>query len=247
MTTTPPTNSTSGSPVPNPLTDELSDEAKQELAAVFADLRRRWNNKVDEIQAIRRQRQFWEHTVTVVILSPHTDDAIFSLGQHLTTLDSDVPLVIASVFAGIPEDDAGHKKHKRLRAEHELACEIIGASEWNGDYLDDVYQPRPSVTEIRDWIVKAVHRTRRHHRVHPVGDSPPRPRGRHSRSDKNPPDRPHHPVVRRPALPHRLPRISRCTARAGRRNTRPTQTTRPCRVIGTGNSTPYTPTNPKST
>jgi cytochrome c553 len=47
--------------VPNPLTDELSDEAKQELAAVFADLRRRWNNKVDEIQAIRRQRQFWEH------------------------------------------------------------------------------------------------------------------------------------------------------------------------------------------
>jgi cytochrome c553 len=61
MTTTPPTNSTSGSPVPNPLTDELSDEAKQELAAVFADLRRRWNNKVDEIQAIRRQRQFWEH------------------------------------------------------------------------------------------------------------------------------------------------------------------------------------------
>jgi hypothetical protein len=47
--------------------------------------------------------------VTVVILSPHTDDAIFSLGQHLTTLDSDVPLVIASVFAGIPEDDAGHR------------------------------------------------------------------------------------------------------------------------------------------
>jgi LmbE family N-acetylglucosaminyl deacetylase len=93
--------------------------------------------------------------VTVVVLSPHTDDAIFSLGQHLTTLDSDVPLVIASVFAGIPEDNAGHKKHKRLRAEHELACEIIGASEWNGDYLDDVYQPRPTVTEIRDWIVKA--------------------------------------------------------------------------------------------
>jgi LmbE family N-acetylglucosaminyl deacetylase len=94
--------------------------------------------------------------LTVVILSPHTDDAIFSLGQHLTTLDSDVPLVIASVFAGIPEDDAGHRKHKRLRAEHELACEIIGASEWNGEYLDDVYQPRPSVTEVRDWIVKAV-------------------------------------------------------------------------------------------
>jgi hypothetical protein len=39
---------------PNPLTDELSDDAKQELAAIFAEMRRRyqprvmWERRVDE-------------------------------------------------------------------------------------------------------------------------------------------------------------------------------------------------------
>jgi LmbE family N-acetylglucosaminyl deacetylase len=164
-------------------------------------------------------------TLTIVILSPHTDDAIFSLGQHLTTLDSDVPLVIASVFAGIPEDDAGHRKHKRLRAEHELACEIIGAAEWNGDYLDDVYQPRPTVTEIRDWIVKACTELDATTVYIPLGIHHPDHVSRHSRSTRTPQIAP---TIRLYAdLPYHTdyPGLSRCAARTSRRNTRPTQTT----------------------
>lgn len=80
--------------------------------------------------------------MTTVVLSPHTDDAIFSLGAHLATLDD---VTIVSVFAGIPDDPGGRAKHTLLRDEHADACRLIGATVVNGDFLDDVYPRTPSM------------------------------------------------------------------------------------------------------
>lgn len=82
------------------------------------------------------------------IFSPHTDDAIFSLGDLMTTMDD---VTIISVFAGIPDDPAGHQKHKTLRNEHTLAAAVYGAKIVNSDFLDDVYA-RPDEEAVVLWI-----------------------------------------------------------------------------------------------
>lgn len=76
-----------------------------------------------------------------VVFSPHTDDAIFSLGDYLSNLDGDI--LIVTPFAAVPEDEAGEQKHTTLHAEHAAACAIIGAQHVNGPFLDDVY-PAPA-------------------------------------------------------------------------------------------------------
>ena len=43
-----------------------------------------------------------------LIFSPHTDDAIFSLGDYILHNER---ITIASAFSGVPTDDAGYKKH----------------------------------------------------------------------------------------------------------------------------------------
>jgi hypothetical protein len=90
-----------------------------------------------------------------LIFSPHTDDAIFSLGDYI--INSDSNFIIASAFAGIPTDWAGYRKHIRLRQEHDEACAMIGAKVINGDLLDDVYgeQDKSSlISWIKENIVK---------------------------------------------------------------------------------------------
>lgn len=84
-----------------------------------------------------------------LIFCPHTDDAIFSLGDYL--LNNDPGFTIASAFAGIPEEPVGNKKHTILRAEHTQACNLVGASEINSTLLDDVYGMQ-DVNELRNWI-----------------------------------------------------------------------------------------------
>jgi len=71
-----------------------------------------------------------------LIFSPHTDDAIFSLGDYILNNNN---FTIASAFAGIPKDIVGNKKHTILRSEHKNACEFVNANAINGDLLDDVY------------------------------------------------------------------------------------------------------------
>lgn len=53
--------------------------------------------------------------MTTTVFSPHTDDAIFSIGAHITGLKAR----IVTPFAGIPDDEAGRQKHTTLRAEHQ--------------------------------------------------------------------------------------------------------------------------------
>jgi len=71
-----------------------------------------------------------------LIFCPHTDDAIFSLGDYIFDNNS---FTIASAFSGVPTDIIGYKKHTLLRKEHQEACELIGAKIINNDLLDDVY------------------------------------------------------------------------------------------------------------
>ena len=71
-----------------------------------------------------------------LIFCPHTDDAIFSLGDYIINNNS---FTVASAFAGVPTDTAGYKKHTVLRKEHQEACEFIDAKIINNDLLDDVY------------------------------------------------------------------------------------------------------------
>ena len=88
-----------------------------------------------------------------LIFCPHTDDAIFSLGDHI--IDSDHSFTIASAFAGIPKDWAGYKKHIRLRKEHDEACSMINAKVINGDLLDDVYG-KQNEEHLTDWIKNII-------------------------------------------------------------------------------------------
>ena len=83
-----------------------------------------------------------------LIFSPHTDDAIFSLGDYILKNKN---ITIASAFAGVPTDDAGYKKHTLLRHEHEKACLLMNAKIINNDLLDDVYVATCD-TEIYNYI-----------------------------------------------------------------------------------------------
>lgn len=51
--------------------------------------------------------------MNTVVFSPHTDDAIFSIGAYITGLKAR----IVTPFAGVPDDEAGRQKHTTLRAD----------------------------------------------------------------------------------------------------------------------------------
>ena len=88
-----------------------------------------------------------------LIFCPHTDDAIFSLGDYI--IDNDHSFTIASAFAGIPKDWVGYRKHIRLRQEHDEACSMINAKAINGDLLDDVYGEQ-NKNDLIDWIKSII-------------------------------------------------------------------------------------------
>lgn len=93
-----------------------------------------------------------------VVISPHTDDALFSIGTYLSCLTY-TTVTIASPMAGIPTDSEGLNKHVKLRQEHENAVrKMLGpeAMVANGDFLDDVYEPRPTDEELCYWITEQI-------------------------------------------------------------------------------------------
>jgi LmbE family N-acetylglucosaminyl deacetylase len=87
-----------------------------------------------------------------LIFSPHTDDAIFSLGDYILKNKN---ITIASAFAGVPTDDAGYKKHTLLRHEHEKACLLMNAKIINNDLLDDVYG-KQNEKYLIDWVIEII-------------------------------------------------------------------------------------------
>jgi LmbE family N-acetylglucosaminyl deacetylase len=87
-----------------------------------------------------------------LILCPHTDDAIFSLGDYLV---NNKGFTIAASFAGVPLDPAGNKKHTILRKEHDDACAVVDAKVINGDLLDDVYG-KQNIEELTSWVLEVI-------------------------------------------------------------------------------------------
>lgn len=97
----------------------------------------------------------------IAILSPHTDDGIFSLGNYIQRLkNAEDQVTIISVFSGIPpislDKGKGYDKHALLRTEHEAACNLLKVKFINGDFLDDVYSPRPDDVDVYDWLLKKL-------------------------------------------------------------------------------------------
>ena len=86
----------------------------------------------------------------ILILSPHLDDAPWSLCEHiLTWLEDGDHVEVLTLFCGIPEDEAGHAKHTKLHAEHRDVEARLSAVKWyQGPFLDDVYDPRPSLPDV---------------------------------------------------------------------------------------------------
>jgi LmbE family N-acetylglucosaminyl deacetylase len=81
--------------------------------------------------------------VKITVLSPHVDDAVFSLAESmLTWIEDGHEVTVLSVFAGIPwHDEEGRRKHTVLRAEHDRAMERLGVAHVELEFLDDVYGP----------------------------------------------------------------------------------------------------------
>lgn len=92
----------------------------------------------------------------VVVLSPHLDDAVFSLGATMSRLSrSGVPVTICTVFAGNPNShlppdshqtrsgftDSGHSSRVR-RTEDAAACAVLGVEHVWLDFDDHDDCPR---------------------------------------------------------------------------------------------------------
>lgn len=96
----------------------------------------------------------------MIVISPHLDDAVFSIGQILAaTPDS----VVVTVLAGDPPDllsaydqSAGFRSSgeavRARRAEDHRAMTLLGGYAVHGPFLDGQYGLHPSHAELVDWI-----------------------------------------------------------------------------------------------
>jgi LmbE family N-acetylglucosaminyl deacetylase len=97
----------------------------------------------------------------ITIVSPHADDAVWSLGEHiLTWLGDGERIRIVTVFGGVPEDEKGYLKHITVNAEHRAVCGKLGVENVMLSFFDSVYEPRPVPGEISDalypWLAGRV-------------------------------------------------------------------------------------------
>lgn len=85
----------------------------------------------------------------IYIISPHSDDAVFSLGTFIS--ECKVKITIISPLMGIPADAIGQNKHKTLRKEHIAACKFLWVDTEMGNFLDDVYNDQYR-EGVYDWL-----------------------------------------------------------------------------------------------
>lgn len=90
----------------------------------------------------------------VAVISPHLDDAIFSVAENMLSR-TDWDFTIICPLAGIPDDEAGAHKYNLLTIEHVLACSRHRWAIINGPFLDDVYGPQDA-GDLHAWLVSAL-------------------------------------------------------------------------------------------
>lgn len=87
-----------------------------------------------------------------IILSPHHDDALFSLGETMMQMiGRDEEVTVATPMAGVPADHWGQTKALRLDAEHVEVMKAMRAHMVNGPWLDDCY-PAEAHDGLDRWI-----------------------------------------------------------------------------------------------
>lgn len=110
---------------------------------------------------------------TVVVVSPHLDDALLSCGQLLAALPKRAALV-ATVFAGEPDDgDRIWTDYDRKcgfpsarvavaarRAEDRRACSVLGCRWEHLALVDSQYASQPRREQVADAIARVVDRLR---------------------------------------------------------------------------------------
>lgn len=113
------------------------------------------------------------------IISPHLDDAVLSLGQHMATK----PMHVVTVCAGHPADgilsayDEGcgfassHDAMTARRAEDTEACGTLRARAWHLDFLDAQYGP--DIDETAMTAALRVHLSHSWHTFAPLGIAHP--------------------------------------------------------------------------
>lgn len=116
----------------------------------------------------------------LIVVSPHLDDAVLSLGQMMAGRED---CVVVTVFAGEPHDpellapfdaSCGFTSSAEAvagrRAEDRVACSRLNARPIHLDYLDGQYQaPRPSPRDLANRLTAVWKRNGRGPMVGPLG------------------------------------------------------------------------------
>lgn len=100
----------------------------------------------------------------VIVISPHLDDAVFSVGQ---TLAAHPESVVATVFAGIPDPGTAVSGYERSagfassidsvmarRDEDIAACQSLDCIAYHGSFHDRPHRRQPvRRSALRDWML----------------------------------------------------------------------------------------------
>lgn len=115
--------------------------------------------------------------MTTLVISPHLDDAVFSLGGWIAG-ESDV--IVATAFAGVPaplvpaisdQFESGAAEAEARRAEDLEACHSLGATAVQGPFLDGPYTGHADIDEdaIARWLLSLERVFQVSKLVRPVG------------------------------------------------------------------------------
>jgi LmbE family N-acetylglucosaminyl deacetylase len=102
----------------------------------------------------------------ILVVSPHFDDAVFSIGEAmLGWIDDGYEVVVLTVFGAVLNE-----KETILEREHREAMTKLGVSAFvNLDFADDAHGPNIDVRKVRNTVNKVVHDTRCGVSVWPFG------------------------------------------------------------------------------
>lgn len=90
----------------------------------------------------------------VAVISPHLDDAVFSVAEHMLSRP-DWEFTIVCPCAGEGNDATYIGKYQRLLREHRDVLMATGWEAANGPFLDDVAGPS-NLFGIDDWLASAL-------------------------------------------------------------------------------------------
>lgn len=94
----------------------------------------------------------------VAVISPHLDDAVFSVAEHMLSRP-DWEFTIVTPFGGQPSEEPHRSKYLILHDEHQRVCEHMGWDLVNGPFLDDAARPdheRRIVPGLQDWLQEVL-------------------------------------------------------------------------------------------